>query len=261
MFQERLEMMYPQETQWIKESFDRDGYVLIRSFLSAQEVEVVSQQVNKYVQEVLPTLDHKAAMYDDRSNPDTIKQIPNLEEHDEFFNSLLSSDRFVKLAELMLDGLVNPIDIQWFDKAPGKGKPTPPHQDGFYFMLEPNEAITMWLALDEVDDDNGCVRYIPGSHRMGMRSHGRTDLVGFSQAISDYDVADREMEVSTRLSPGDLIVHHSMTIHTAGGNTTSDRHRRALGLVYYSQRAQQDKSRFKAYQETLTAELVEQGKL
>jgi len=61
--------------------------------------------------------------------------------------------------------------MQWFNKPAKMGTETPPHQDGFYFMLEPNHAVTMWLALDVADAENGCMRYIPRSHLGGIRPH------------------------------------------------------------------------------------------
>jgi ectoine hydroxylase-related dioxygenase (phytanoyl-CoA dioxygenase family) len=51
--------------------------------------------------------------------------------------------------------------MQYFNKPPSVGQPTPPHQDGYYFMLDPCEAVTMWFALDEVDEENGRMRYVP----------------------------------------------------------------------------------------------------
>ena len=104
----------------------------------------------------------------------------------------------------------------------------------------------MWLALDPVDESNGCMRYLPGSHRR-LRPHARTEVLGFSQGITDYCDADRAVEVPMVAEPGDLLVHHSLTIHRANGNR-SDRHRRSLGLIYYAARARQDQQRLATYQ-------------
>ena len=254
-------MNIPTNKKVIEESFTRDGYAVIRGFLNRAQVENASQQVSHFIDNVLPQLDASEAMFEDRENPETLKQIPNLSAHSPFFQEMLSSERFVDLAELLLDGQVAPVGIQWFDKAPGASQATPAHQDGFFFMLQPNEAVTMWLALGDVDDANGCLRYVPGSHRTGLRNHGRTDVVGFSQAITDYDTNDREREVAIHAEPGDLLVHHSLTIHTAGANTSSNRHRRALQMVYYAEHAKQDKEQYQAYEESLKNELVENGKL
>ena len=103
---------------------------------------------------------------------------------------MLFRSPFRELAELLLDGPVVPKDLQYFNKPPGIGKPTPAHQDGYYFMLDPCEALTIWVALDHVDDENGCVRYVTGSHKRGMRPHCRTQTLGFSQGITDYGELD-----------------------------------------------------------------------
>lgn len=129
-------------------------------------------------------------------------------------------------------------------------------RDGYYFMLDRCEAVTMWLALDEVDEENGCVRYIPGSHFEGMRAHGRTTTLGFSQGIIDYPTPDDQTrEVAMHARPGDLLVHHALTIHRADGNRSATRTRRALGFIYYSERARQDEVAHGAYQDRLKQEM------
>lgn len=245
----------------LQNRFQRDGYAVIRGMLSKDEAAQASSRVERLIREVLPVSDKVTAMYEDKSKPATIKQIQGLAAADSFFAQMQTSDRFMRLAEALLDGPVTPTEVQWFGKWPQLGKATPPHQDGYYFMLEPNEAVTMWLALDRVDDENGCVRYIPGSHRTGMRTHARTDVVGFSQGITDYGPDDRRRERSVHAQPGDLIVHHSLTIHAAGANQTSDRPRRALGMVYYAQRARQDLEGREQYRRQLHSELKAKGNM
>jgi ectoine hydroxylase-related dioxygenase (phytanoyl-CoA dioxygenase family) len=99
--------------------------------------------------------------------------------------------------------------------------------------------IPQFLNHDEVsqlvDEENGCVRYVPGSHRQGLRPHASTDVLGFSQGISGYSDADRALEIPMPAKPGDILIHHSPTIHSAGSNR-SPRTRKALGFIYYSSR-------------------------
>lgn len=155
-----------------------------------------------------------------------------------------------------------PRNMQYFNKPPGIGQPTPPHQDGYYFMLEPCEAVTMWFALDDVDEENGCVRYVRGSHRRGMREHARTQTLGFSQGIVDYPTdTDRECEITFPAKPGDLLVHDAMTIHRADGNRSATRSRRALGFIYYSERAREDADAHAAYQRNLAEDMKAVGKI
>jgi phytanoyl-CoA hydroxylase len=234
--------------------FQRDGFVVLRQFLSPNELSDLKAHLDRYIREATPRIPPTDVMYEDKSNPETLKQLARIKMHDGYFANLITSEKWKGLAELLLDDDVTPLELEWFNKPPRVGKPTPPHQDGYYFMLEPNEAVTMWLALDDVDESNGCMRYIAGSHRTGMRSHARTQVLGFSQGISDYSDADRAAEIPLAAKPGDLLAHHSLTIHRADANPSS-RHRRSLGFVYFSARARQNKEQLANYQEKLYKEL------
>ena len=129
-------------------------------------------------------------------------------------------------------------------------------------MLEPCRALTMWLALDEVDEENGCVRYVRGSHQEGLRPHSRTQTLGFSQGISDFgNEQDKASEVICRAQPGDLLAHQAMTIHWAGANNSPTRSRRALGFIFYGVNAREDAAAHKAYQLKLDSELAASGKI
>lgn len=185
-----------------------------------------------------------------------------MEEHDAWFDGLLTAGLFRELAESLLGGPVVPKNMQYFNKPPGIGLPTPPHQDGYYFMLDPCEALTMWFALDDVDEENGCVRYATGSHRLGMRQHARTGTLGFSQGIVNYPTErDRANEVALPAAPGDLLVHDALTIHRADQNRSASRSRQALGLIYYSQNAREDTAAHVAYQQRLADELKSAGRI
>lgn len=118
------------------------------------------------------------------------------------------------------------------------------------------------FALEEIDEENGCVRYVPGSHKHGMREHARTQTLGFSQGIVDYPTdEDRASEVALPAKPGDLLVHHAMTIHRADGNQSETRSRRALGFIYYSERACEDVMAHAAYQHKLAKQMKANGKI
>lgn len=244
----------------LKQLFDRDGYIALPGFLDAHEVEELRGEIRRYIREVAPRLPREEVFYEVKDQPETIKQLQRMFQYDGYFKDFFFAGRFVNLAEGLLGDAVTGKNLQWFNKPPGIGRPTPAHQDGYYFMLEPNEAVTMWLALDEVDEANGCVRYVPGSHREGMRPHGRTGTLGFSQGITDYGAEDRRRERAMVARPGDLLVHHCLMIHRADANT-SIRTRQALGFIYYAARAREDAARQREYQRELAAELAAAGKI
>jgi len=117
----------------------------------------------------------------------------------------------------------------------------------------------MWMVLDRTDEGNGFIRYVPGSHRRDMRPHGRSAVSGFSQGVTDFNQTDRVSEAVIVAEPGDLIVHHCLTIHRADPNL-SERRRWALGLVYFAQRAQPDEKAKRRYAEKLRDEMTKAGK-
>ena len=245
-----------------KEAFDRDGFVHLAGFLGPVEVADLSRRLDRYVREIVPGIPPADKFYEDKGNTGTLKQLVRMSEHDAYFRDLLMQGRFEEMARLLLGDGVVPKGVEYFNKPPKIGRPTPPHQDGYYFMIVPNEAATFWVALEEVDAENGCLRYVRGSHRRGIRSHRRTDTLGFSQGISDYGrPEDAANEVAFSVHPGDVLVHHSLTIHRADGNTSDRRTRQAIGLVYYSGAAREDKAAQQAYQQQLQRELAAAGKI
>jgi phytanoyl-CoA hydroxylase len=239
----------------IKADFQKDGYVFLPGFLSEDEVERIRQNFNRVIDEIVPTMPSNLVMYEDKENSSTLKQLIDVHAYDPFFKDILTSSKFKDLAELFLEERVIGKTLEYFNKPPLIGKPTPPHQDGYYFMLNPSVAITMWMALEPADDENGCVKYVKGSHAKGMRLHGRTKILGFSQEITDFGTEDdMANEVSFPANPGDLLVHHSLTIHRAGGNKSETRSRKALGLIYFGESAKEDLIAKVAYQKKLQEE-------
>ena len=255
-------MTKPTGRDHLLEAFKADGFVAVSGFLSGEVLSGLVEQVENFVQYIVPTLPVEHVYYENKDDPRTLKQVQRMGDHDKWFHKLFVDSPFRRFAERVLGGPVVPKNMQYFNKPPMVGRPTPAHQDGYYFMLDPCEALTMWLALDEVDDENGCVRYVRGSHHNGMREHARTKTLGFSQGIVDFprsaDVAD---EVPCPASPGDLLAHDALTIHYAEGNQSKERTRRALGFIYYSARAQEDREAHAAYQRKLTSEMRALGKI
>lgn len=243
-----------------KRDFDNNGFAVLRGFMQREEIDRINQELERYITDVLPELPDTAGFYEDTANRSTLMRLQNMCDYDDFFRSLYYSDRMMSLCSLLMDGPVRGKNLQWFNKLPVEGKETPPHQDGFYFMLEPNQALTLWLSQDYVDEDNGCVRYIPGSHQAGMRPHRRTDILGFSQGISDFSSEDMQCEIPVCTEPGDLIAHHCLTVHRADANA-SQRARRALGFVYFSERAHEDAKRAETYRQQLYSQWEREGKI
>lgn len=231
----------------LRDEFVAEGYVVIRGFLSGGQLSMLREQLDRYIRDVVPGLGTGDAFYEDRSRPETLKQLHRIEQ-DAFFAGYLGHSLWRHTAESLLGEEVRlPQGAEWFNKPPATQHATPPHQDNFYFCLSPPQVLTMWLALDAVDEENGCLRYIPGSHLRGIRPHARTSTLGFSQGIADYGEADFKQEVPVPAEPGDVLIHHGNTIHRADANRSLVRHRRSFGMVFQGRSSVRDEVAFERY--------------
>ena len=247
----------------VRDQFARDGFVNLQAFLSPAQVAEVLANVERFIRDVVPAAPDTDVFYEDRERPETLKQLIRVHHHDDYFRCLLEEGTFPETAARLLGEPVRPVNQQVFIKPPGgASRATPPHQDGFYFHLKPCAATTLWLALDDVDAENGCLRYVRGSHRHGVRPHRRTGTLGFSQGVSDFGTAeDAANEVACLARAGDLIAHHALTIHRADENRAPGRPRRALGLVYYAVSARERAEEHEAYQRKLATEMRQTGRI
>lgn len=147
--------------------------------------------------------------------------------------------RFAILDEILgsVRDLIGDDVILWgsglFCKAATNGRATPWHQDGQYWPIRPLATVTAWIAIDPVDEDNGCLRVIPGSHHHRvLHDHARND----SRDLILNQELSAEQRGPTRprsliLEPGQFSLHDVFMIHGANPNT-SGRRRGALAFRF-----------------------------
>jgi hypothetical protein len=126
-----------------------------------------------------------------------------------------------------------------FVKTPGTGQRTTFHQDWSYFQIDGEKCCIVWVALDPVSRENGAMEYIRGSHKWGKTYAPNVLIAQSIDPTSPYektpDIEGHRDEydiLSFDVQPGDVIIHHVMTVHGSGGNTTMDKPRRAISFRY-----------------------------
>ena len=231
-----------------KEQFDQDGYLYFPGFLDKIETNQIKSRLDKIVEEGLQDIPTEHIKFENTENKQGVKMVQDLHLYDPLFKNILFESKFSALAAELLGEKVVGKTVEFFNKPAKIGKATPPHQDGYYFMLTPMSAVTFWISLEEVDKDNGWVSYVKGSHLNGVRTHRKSGTIGFSQEIVDFGTpSDLENEEFIATNPGDVLVHHALTIHRAAPNTSINRSRKALGLIYFGESAKEDLVAKKAY--------------
>jgi len=242
--------------------FSEDGFVAVRGFFDAATIAAILDRIALIKAGRTNGLAPERFFYENKGAPETLKQVQELFRWDGFFHDLMFAGPAIRLARDLLRDEAVAKNMQYFNKPPGASTPTPPHQDGFCFMLDPCEAVTLWVALEPVDAENGCVRYLKGSHRAGLQAHSRTDVLGFSQAVDGFDrLRATYEEVAIPAAPGTLLAHHALTVHRADANRSPTRTRQALGFIYYAGRAREDAERHAAYQRRLAEEMARAGRI
>ncbi|HEY2559452.1 MAG TPA: phytanoyl-CoA dioxygenase family protein [Caldimonas sp.] len=118
------------------------------------------------------------------------------------------------------------------------------HQDSTYWGLDPDEVITAWVAFTEVDEANGYMQVIPGSHRIDQLPHIDTfhkdNLLSRGQEIAvDVDVSKA---VGLAMHAGEMSLHHIKLVHGSAANRTDDR-RIGLAIRYIPTYVRQTKVR------------------
>jgi phytanoyl-CoA hydroxylase len=226
--------------------YDEHGFVVIERLWSDDQFHEVCGELDRYVRDVVPGLADTEAFYQDRSDRSTLKQL-NRMGCDPYFRALMADPHWLELAERLVGEPVMALQPEWFNKPPGTRHVTPPHQDNFYFCLEPANVVTIWMAVDETGFENGCLRYVDGSHRRGFRPHGRSNILGFSQGITDYSHEDFQREMAVPLKAGQAVAHHGMTIHRADANVSSVRHRRGFAMVFQGRSCQRNEEAYARY--------------
>jgi ectoine hydroxylase-related dioxygenase (phytanoyl-CoA dioxygenase family) len=158
--------------------------------------------------------------------------------NDAFWVRLISDSRLTDIAEYFLGPDIACFTAHYICKPAFDGQPVLWHQDGAYWKLEPMQALTVWLAVDRSSTENGCLRMIPGSHRLPLHAPSlRTDTENMLYSASNEDIVnewvDKHGVVDIELNPGDVSIHHPHLLHHSEANTSPHR-RCGLDIGYIS---------------------------
>lgn len=151
--------------------------------------------------------------------------------HDRIYD-LMRDERIVAIARDLLGDHVIGWGAHFFCKMPGDGKQVDWHQDASYWPLTPSKAVTFWLAIDDADVENACMRFISGSHKFGHLTYR-------ASSSDDHNVLNQSIEnpeqfgttFTNEVSAGFASVHSDLLLHGSERNE-SPRRRCALTLRY-----------------------------
>src|SRR5690349_10397256 len=145
---------------------------------------------------------------------------------------MLTHPRIVARIKDLLGENVIAWGSHFFCKMPGDGKRVSWHQDSSYWPLTPSMAVTAWLAIDDANVENACMRYIPGSHHLGHLTYtlSENDEANvLNQTVVGADTLGDPINVELRA--GEISIHSDLLLHGSEANRSSKR-RCGLTLRY-----------------------------
>jgi len=218
------------------QALQRDGAVCLRNVIDQTWLDRLAVAVERDIADPGPFW-HRYESSSGRFHGNSVCWIRHPEFEDYVFDSPLPQ----LACDLLGSTKANLLYDQVFIKEPGTSAPTPWHHDHCVWPLQGHQVISFWLALDYVDQGNGRVEYIKGSHLW----EGLFQPESFSKSAITYetdprfrpmpDIAghpERYEIVSWDLAPGDVIAFYSRTVHGAASMTNSTRRRRGYTVRY-----------------------------
>jgi ectoine hydroxylase-related dioxygenase (phytanoyl-CoA dioxygenase family) len=136
----------------------------------------------------------------------------------------------------LVEGILGPNFYVWassfFIKEPFTHQTVGWHQDAYYWPMTPHNSVTVWLAFDDVDEENGAMRIIPGSHIAGLLQHKRSTQTDSILTLElERGTFREDTAVSLCLKAGEVSLHDDRAVHGSPSNP-SPRRRAGLTIRY-----------------------------
>lgn len=203
------------------DAFNREGFLSPLRCLSPDEAADLRTYMDWLIDEVVSA--------DDRRNGYSINNYHRVCAR---LYDLLGDERLVGYATDILGPNVVCWSTHAFAKLPNDGMEVPLHQDANYWPFTPTKSVTVWLAVDDVDDANAAMHFVPGSHRGGPLAHDELPLDGSVVLNRRVEAHDRFTDTFVNeLRAGEASLHTDLLLHGSRANT-SDRRRCGIAVRY-----------------------------
>ena len=220
-----------------KRQFDSHGFLNVQGLFSDGEVQRYRQHFMKL---------RAAGSYPgdsagiDNGSKDPLKRFPrmiHMHRWDELSLQWMLDSRLRDCMTDMLGREPFAVQTMLYFKPPGaRGQAL--HQDQFYLRVQPGTCIAAWLALDDCDEENGCLQMVPDSHTWPLLCSAEADT---TESFTDVTV-DLHEGVNAQpviMAAGDVVFFNGQVVHGSFPNTSADRFRRAFIGHYIAGEARQ----------------------
>jgi phytanoyl-CoA hydroxylase len=230
-----------QQRKQEKAAYERDGYVVVPQIISAQKLAEVRNMIDQAMAGTIKPdrvakpdfkIQYEPGVKDDpnTSRTEKIRIMFDLCHTHQFFWDLATCPEILDAVENLIGPNINLYTDQMFAKPARHGSEVPYHQDSAYWPKAEPRLLSCWLAIDDVTIENGCVRFIPGTHKTVIPHFNdktrKTNPIGIKP-----EQVQSEQEIPVEMKAGSASFHHSLAVHRSFPNN-SNRSRRGLVIIY-----------------------------
>jgi len=212
--------------------YELNGYIQLHNVLKMDEVEVLRKALARAVEDK-NRLNLNLGPRTDDGYTKVFLQMVNLWERYPVIEEYIHDIRVAGIARKLTRAKFVRL---WHDQAlikyPKDSKATAWHQDTVYWPMNETGGLSCWMALDDVTVDNGCMWFIPGSHKLGP-----LEAVDLGNATDDTILAllpeayRSRKPIAMEMKAGSCTFHNGLTLHYAGSNSTESP-RRAMVTIF-----------------------------
>jgi ectoine hydroxylase-related dioxygenase (phytanoyl-CoA dioxygenase family) len=215
---------------YVQRELLHNGHVLVRNLASSS---CVAEARTAIVDTVTRLANEIRDLKDRDTYAKAFLQVTNLWESDDTVKKFVFEKAFAQTAaDLLGVDKVRLYHDQALFKEPGGGH-TPWHQDKFYWPLDTDKMITMWMPLFDIDDEMGMITFASGSHIAGPVKN--VEISDKSDEIYSRYVSDCGFKIwkPDSMKAGDATFHLGWTIHRAGPNLSKTM-RAVMTVIYFA---------------------------
>jgi phytanoyl-CoA hydroxylase len=211
-------------------AFHDQGFLVVRNLADTAMREAILRVGHAHLVEAIPPVELEA----DTNYPGapenreaaggrTVRRLQQMFARDQVFRDWALSEAVTSRVKQLLDSqhiaLTQAHHNSLMTKQPAYSSVTRWHRDIRYWNFEDNNLVSVWLALGKEYRDNGCLGFLPGTHKLDLGAERFENLAFLRDSIPENQTLI-ERAVFPDLEPGDVVFFHAMTFHAAGWNRT-----------------------------------------
>jgi len=217
------------------QQFKEDGFLILRDFADKKKCDAILDVAKVHLKYKIEPIETEVGYggkskayrtdvtdYSKEERGTTVRRLRQVYSRDILFKAWMEEVRIRPVLQQVLQDQVVIVTAHHnsiMTKMPHESTETKWHQDRRYWRYSDDNLVSVWLALDDENSENGVLEFIPGSHRM----HFEADLFDekeYFREESSKNIPLIKKKVSTALKKGDVVLFHSLLLHRANKNDT-----------------------------------------